>query len=62
MPVQAAPAQPANCLVKEYLPDGNALFKDVCTKEEAVTENEDGPPEPPPTRGAFRRGSAPQVR
>ena len=61
MPVQAAPAQPANCLIKQYLPDGNVLFRDVCTKEEAVTDNDDTPPEPP-TKGAFRRGPAPQVK
>jgi hypothetical protein len=61
MPAQAAPAQPANCLIKQYLPDGNVLFKDVCTKEEAVTDNDDTPPEPP-TKGAFRRGPAPQVK
>ena len=61
MPVQAAPAKPANCLVKEYLPDGNALFKDVCTKEEAVTDNDDTPPEPA-KKSAFRRGPALQAR
>jgi hypothetical protein len=61
MPAQAAPSQPANCLVKQYLPDGNVLFRDVCTKEEAVTDNDDTPPEPP-TKGAFRRGPAPQVK
>jgi hypothetical protein len=58
MPAQA-PAQPENCLIKQYLPDGNVLFKDVCTKEEAVTDNDDTPP-PPATKGAFRR--IPQIR
>lgn len=27
------------CLTKEYLPDGSALFRDVCTKEEALMPN-----------------------
>jgi hypothetical protein len=37
---------------------GNVLFKDVCTNEEATTDD-DSPPEPP-TKGAFRR--APPMR
>ena len=28
---------PCNCLTKEYLPDGSVLFKDLCTKEAAVS-------------------------
>jgi hypothetical protein len=28
---------PCNCLTKEYLPDGGVLFKDLCTKEMAVS-------------------------
>lgn len=27
------------CLTKEYLPDGSALFRDLCTKEEALMPN-----------------------
>jgi hypothetical protein len=28
--------EPCNCLTKQYLPDGSILFKDLCTKEEAI--------------------------
>jgi hypothetical protein len=28
---------PCNCLTKEYLADGSVLFKDLCTKEAAVS-------------------------
>jgi hypothetical protein len=28
-----------NCLTKEYLPDGGALFKDLCTKEQATVSD-----------------------
>lgn len=27
------------CLTKDYLPDGSVLFKDVCTREEALMPN-----------------------
>ena len=36
----SAPA-PGGCLTKRELPDGSALFRDLCTQEEAVS--------PPPT-------------
>jgi hypothetical protein len=46
-PVQGAPAyapaaapqaaaEPCNCLTKQSLPDGSALFQDICTKESAT--------------------------
>jgi hypothetical protein len=35
-PVVQRVAAPCNCLTKEYLPDGGILFKDLCTKEEAM--------------------------
>jgi hypothetical protein len=35
-PVATMPAAPCNCLTKQYLQDGSVLFKDVCTKEEAL--------------------------
>jgi hypothetical protein len=28
-----------NCLVKQYLPNGSVLFKDLCTKESALSPN-----------------------
>lgn len=33
-----APAPSCTCLTKEYAPDGTVIFKDVCTKETAVSE------------------------
>ena len=38
-PAAQAAAPTCNCLTKEYLPDGNILFKDLCTKEAAMTVN-----------------------
>ena len=38
--VTAAPA-PCNCLTKRYLQDGSVLFKDLCTKEEAMATPEE---------------------
>jgi hypothetical protein len=36
-PVAAAPpVGNCNCLTKQYLEDGSVLFKDLCTKEEAL--------------------------
>jgi hypothetical protein len=35
-PVTTLPAAPCNCLTKQYLQDGGVLFKDVCTREEAL--------------------------
>ncbi len=29
-------AEPCNCLTKQYLADGSALFQDLCTKEAAI--------------------------
>ncbi len=43
-----------NCLTKEYLPDGGVLFKDLCTKEEAMAT--------PDELKAQAQGTAPQVR
>ncbi len=43
------------CLTKDYLPDGSALFRDVCTKEEALMPNPNlqtsaAPPVGPPIK------------
>ena len=35
---QPVAASSQSCLTKEYLPDGRALFADICTHEEAVSE------------------------
>ena len=35
-PVTTMPAAPCTCLTKQYLQDGSVLFKDLCTKEEAL--------------------------
>lgn len=43
-----------NCLTKEYLPDGGVLFKDLCTKEEAMAT--------PDELKAQAQGTAPLVR
>jgi hypothetical protein len=57
----AAPSQPAasncTCLVKEYLRDGGILFRDVCTKEAAVS-----PPPPSAETPPAPVASAPAVR
>jgi len=36
--VYTKPAPSCTCLTKEYAPDGTVIFKDVCTKEMAVSE------------------------
>ncbi|MCC6887904.1 MAG: hypothetical protein IT536_05150 [Hyphomicrobiales bacterium] len=40
VPAVAAVARPVastcTCLVKEYLPNGSVLFRDVCTNESAI--------------------------
>jgi hypothetical protein len=41
-----APAPAGGCLTKRELPDGSALFRDLCTQEEAVS--------PPPSAPAPR--------
>jgi hypothetical protein len=35
---ETKPAPSCTCLTKEYAPDGTVIFKDVCTKEMAVSE------------------------
>jgi hypothetical protein len=35
-PVARPVASTCTCLVKEYLPNGAVLFRDVCTNESAV--------------------------
>jgi hypothetical protein len=40
---QAQPQADARCLTKQYLPDGRAVFQDMCTHEEAVTESNAAP-------------------
>jgi hypothetical protein len=54
-PVQTAttPA-PCNCLTKTYLQDGSVMFKDLCTKEEAMAT--------PDELRAQAQGVSPQVR
>jgi hypothetical protein len=42
-----------NCLTKDYLPDGSVLFKDICTKEEAMAT--------PDELKAQAQGVAPQI-
>jgi hypothetical protein len=37
------PQADARCLTKQYLPDGRAVFQDVCTHEEAVSEAKPAP-------------------
>jgi hypothetical protein len=49
----AASRQPCNCLTKEYLPDGNVMFKDLCTKEEAMMTQE--APSPASAKRGFKR-------
>jgi hypothetical protein len=51
----AAPSRPVasncNCLVKEYLPNGATLFRDVCTNESAVNppaQSAEAPQDPGP--------------
>ena len=41
-PVATVPPGPCNCLTKNYLTDGSVLFKDLCTKEEAMMERPGG--------------------
>jgi hypothetical protein len=55
VPVQTAttPA-PCNCLTKTYLQDGSVMFKDLCTKEEAMAT--------PDELRAQAQGVSPQVR
>jgi hypothetical protein len=36
-PVAPSTESRGNCLIKEYLRDGRAVFKDICTMESAVT-------------------------
>jgi hypothetical protein len=56
-PAAAAPS--TGCLTKQELPDGTALFQDLCTQEQAETQ----PPMPPqpepqsPPQRRFPRGS-----
>jgi hypothetical protein len=40
-----APAQPANCLVKQYMPSGAVAFADTCTNEQAISMP-NGPQQP----------------
>jgi hypothetical protein len=53
-PVVQRTESTCNCLTKEYLPDGGVLFKDLCTKEEAMAT--------PDELKAQAQGTAPQVR
>ncbi len=46
-----APQQPANCLVKQYLPNGAVAFADTCTNEQAVSMP-NGAPQGQPGPGA----------
>jgi hypothetical protein len=34
--VAQQPAEPCNCLTKQYLQDGSVLFSDICSKEQAM--------------------------
>jgi hypothetical protein len=47
-PVAAQPARPANCLVKQYLPNGAVAFADTCTNEQAVAMPNAGQSQPGP--------------
>ena len=47
-----APQQPANCLVKQYLPNGAVAFADTCTNEQAVSTPNGGGPQGPTGPGA----------
>lgn len=42
-PVPRPAASTCTCLVKEYLPNGSVLFRDVCTNESAVNPPADAP-------------------
>ena len=39
-----APARSGGCLTKRELPDGSALFRDLCTQEEAESQPQGGAP------------------
>jgi hypothetical protein len=51
-PAMSAPApvasRPANCLVKQYLPNGAVAFADTCTNEQAVSLPNAGQGQPGP--------------
>jgi len=47
-PVAAQPTRPANCLVKQYLPNGAVAFADTCTNEQAVSMPNAGQGQPGP--------------
>jgi hypothetical protein len=55
----SAPAPARGCLTKQELPDGTALFQDLCTQEQAETQPQGAPQEMPQgmPRGRFPRGS-----
>jgi hypothetical protein len=40
----AAPAPTGGCLTKRELPDGSALFRDLCTHEQAESQPQGGTP------------------
>jgi hypothetical protein len=40
----AAPAPTGGCLTKRELPDGSALFRDMCTHEQAESQPQGGAP------------------
>ena len=40
----AGPARSGGCLTKRELPDGSALFRDLCTQEEAESQPQGGAP------------------
>jgi len=47
-----APARPANCLVKQYLPNGAVAFADTCTNEQAVSAPNSAPQGQPAPGGS----------
>jgi hypothetical protein len=49
-----APQASDDCLIKRYLPNGNVLFEDVCTKEEAVAPPQAGLQAPAQLPGGSR--------
>jgi hypothetical protein len=57
-PVVQRTESTCSCLTKQYLADGSVLFKDVCTKEEAMAT----PDELKAQADARVQGTAPQVR
>jgi hypothetical protein len=42
--VAAAPAPSGGCLTKRDLPDGSALFRDLCTHEQAESQPQGNAP------------------